>query len=83
MTMGQHDFTNTMAGAGFMSMSRRCRHDAKLRHSEHQKPSQEATKRDHADSLKYVCYRLLNHISAAPVWMITATRKPNLLIVRP
>lgn len=51
MTMGQHDFTNAMAGAAFMSMSRRSRHDAKLRHGSYQQPSQEATKHDHRFSL--------------------------------
>lgn len=51
ITMGQHDFTNTMARAALMSMSRRSRHDAKLRHSSHQQPSQDATKHDHRLSL--------------------------------
>lgn len=51
MTMGQNDFTNAMARAAFVSMSRRSRHDAKLRHSSHQQPSQDATKHDHRLSL--------------------------------
>ncbi len=78
----EHDFPDAMSVAAFVGVRRRGRQDAEMRHSEHQKPSQEATKRDHQDSLKYVCYRLLNPVNAAPVWMNTARRKPILLIVR-
>lgn len=78
----EHDFPDAMSVAAFVGVRRRRRQDAEMRNSEHQKPGQEATKRDHADSLKYVCYRLLNLISAAPVWMIATMRKPILLIVR-
>lgn len=78
----EHDFPDAMSVAAFVGVRRRGRQCAEMRHSEHQKPSQEATKRNHAISLKCVCYRLLNSISAAPVWMIAARRKPILLIVR-
>lgn len=78
----EHNFPDAMSVAAFVGVRRRGRQGAEMRHSEHQKPSQEATKRNHAISLKCVCYRLLNSISAAPVWMIAARRKPILLIVR-
>jgi hypothetical protein len=75
MTMRQHDFTNTMARTAFMSMSRRSRHDAKLRHGSYQQPSQEATKHDHRISLN-ACFLPLLESRSSRVWTGRLWRKP-------
>lgn len=43
----QHDLPDAMSVATLMGVRRRGRQDAEMRHSEDQKPSQEATKQDH------------------------------------
>ena len=47
MRLREHDFPDAVPVAAFVGVRRRGRQDAEMRHSEHQKPSHEATKQDH------------------------------------
>ncbi len=51
MRLREHDFPDAVPIAAFVGVRRRGRQDAEMRHSEHQKPSQEATKRRHFPEL--------------------------------
>lgn len=47
MRLREHDFPDAVPIAAFVGVRRRGRQDAEMRHSEDEKPSQEATKQDH------------------------------------